>query len=520
MIPVIDIFAGPGGLGEGFTAPGVDGCPSPFKIALSIEKHKSAHLTLQFRSFFRQFPPGKIPSEYYSVLRGEVDIQKLFDKFPKEAGLATTEAWLAELGVVSREEVSTRISKALTGNNCWVLIGGPPCQPYSVAGRSRVKGMEEYTPEKDHRHRLYREYLHILARHWPPVFVMENVTGLLSSQLNGESMFDHILRDLHSPAKTLGSNALDGTSPSNRYRIASLSHANVSGEIQPQEFIVKAEELGVPQARHRVILVGIREDLGEIRPELLQIMKPVPAREVLSGLPRLRSGLSRESDNGPSWKAALEDAMDRRWLAGVQKAAGEDVHEQIVTTLKSLRQPRHGRGNEFIRCAATCAYESAWFVDKRIEGACNHASRAHIRKDLHRYLFVSCFARVHKRSPRLKDFPPDLLPEHENVKKALKDGGLFNDRFRVQMAGKPSTTITSHIAKDGHYYIHPDPAQCRSLTVREAARLQTFPDNYFFTGNRTSQYKQVGNAVPPLMARAISERVYEVLRKAGLADGI
>lgn len=134
-----------------------------------------------------------------------------------------------------------------------------------------------------------------------------------------------------------------------------------------------------------------------------------------------------------------------------------------------------------------------------------------MESDLHRYLFASSFAREEKRSPKLRDFPKALLPSHQNVD---SDSSPFDDRFRVQLRNQPSTTIVSHIAKDGHYYIHPEPSQCRSLTVREAARLQTFPDNYFFEGNRTEQYHQVGNAVPPLLARKIGEVVLRLLQSA------
>jgi DNA (cytosine-5)-methyltransferase 1 len=148
--------------------------------------------------------------------------------------------------------------------------------------------------------------------------------------------------------------------------------------------------------------------------------------------------------------------------------------------------------------------------DARLPVLTAHEARSHMASDLRRYFYAATFAQEIGRSPKLADFPPNLLPDHQNVDEG-RNGRMFSDRFRVQLADHVSTTVTSHISKDGHYFIHYDPAQCRSLTVREAARLQTFPDNYFFAGPRTEQYHQVGNAVPPRLAQQIAEIVAEVL---------
>jgi len=153
---------------------------------------------------------------------------------------------------------------------------------------------------------------------------------------------------------------------------------------------------------------------------------------------------------------------------------------------------------------------SDWFKDERLTTLSSHESRGHMPSDLHRYFFAALYAGLKGISPKLSDFPEELLPIHKNVEQGVS-GKMFSDRFRVQLSNAPSTTITSHISKDGHYFIHYDPVQCRSLTVREAARLQTFPDNYKFEGMRTAQYHQVGNAVPPLLANKIAEIIYEVL---------
>jgi DNA (cytosine-5)-methyltransferase 1 len=510
-ISVIDLFAGPGGLGEGFTSLGrAEGKPR-FNIHLSIEKDPVAHLTLELRAFFRQFPHGRAPNSYYQHVRGLLTRAELYNEYPKAATAAMSEAWNIELGNIDVIEVRKRIQTLLRDSEKWVLIGGPPCQAYSNMGRSRNKGKENYVAEDDPRQYLYVEYLQILADHRPAVFVMENVKGLLSARLNDQRIFSRILDDLHSPGAALKREGRQAVRSRGGYRIYSLEQPSMFGECDLKDFVVRAERHGIPQARHRVILLGVRDDISLAAPGTLAVRPPVSVRTALDGMPRLRSGLPAVADSPDEWKRWISTALKQEWARAIKGNGQKDVYEEIARTIDGLRSPRADRGGEFLELDQECKATSDWMLDSRLGGVCNHTTRSHMPSDLHRYLFASAFASVRARSPKLTDFPDNLLPAHKNVGKTRKEGGDFDDRFRVQLWSRPSTTITSHISKDGHYYIHPDPSQCRSLTVREAARLQTFPENYFFCGGRTAQYHQVGNAVPPLMAREIAMLVSDIL---------
>ncbi len=508
-IPVIDIFAGPGGLGEGFSSYlSNDGKPI-FKIKLSIEMDDFAHRTLELRAFFRQFQDGKTPSEYYDYLKKKINRDELFEKYPQQASTAKREAWKATLGEEPIKSVRSRISEALNGATNWVLIGGPPCQAYSLVGRSRMRGENPWKYAKDHRHHLYKQYLQILADHQPPIFIMENVKGLLSStrtKTNKQSTFDLIIKDLQHPLEVKRKNTRQPLS----YYLFSLSMKKEGELPDAKDFILRSEEYGIPQARHRVIIFGIRSDLYTSDPFILDKAGIATINDVIDDLPKLRSGISKGQDSAENWVREIQSiTTSSKWFADLSL----EFKREIVELVKKLN-PNLETGGQFISTYTPSEnlYRNDWYVDINLNGVCNHESRTHISEDLRRYFFAAVFARMHKRSPNLNDFPKELLPKHKNIKTKV-DETIFNDRFRVQVEGKPSTTVVSHISKDGHYYIHYDPLQCRSLTVREAARLQTFPDNYFFEGTRTQQYHQVGNAVPPLLARQIAEIVHDTLQK-------
>ncbi len=254
---IVDLFAGPGGLAEGFSNfEGPDGT-RPFKVALSVEKESSAHQTLRLRAFLRQFG-RRLPSEYYDFLNGHVsepDWQRLY---PSQWRAACEEALCLELGSPRAWDVlDARFERIIRQHrNNIILIGGPPCQAYSLVGRARNKGVSGYAASKDERHFLYREYIRILDRLRPAVFVMENVKGMLSSTVDGERIFDRVLDDLCS----VGNKAYVLVPLQPRSGLTAYigkSHPPVT------DFVVRAEELGIPQARHRVIVVGVRRDLIE-----------------------------------------------------------------------------------------------------------------------------------------------------------------------------------------------------------------------------------------------------------------
>ena len=508
IFKIVDLFAGPGGLGEGFSSLTDENGKAVFKLAVSIEKERSAYMTLSLRALYRQFPKGKAPDIYYDYLRGEINREQLFNHSSTKhaAEEALQEARKAELGKTPSEEVDQWIKNSLKQDENWVLIGGPPCQAYSLAGRSRRTNESLEKFESDEKHFLYKEYLRIIRKFKPSVFVMENVKGMLSSTHQGSGIFKKIISDL---TETNGDTS---------YEIRSLVVPSESNSLSPKDFIVRAEEFGIPQRRHRVILLGLRNDVsmriknaGVNIEELVlsRELEPVTVDDVLLNLPKLRSRLSN--------RASSQSDSFESWLAYVQKTpklvkhTSLDVQQLMAAAVKRASE-RSFTGQHFINTKIPIFGNPSlhsWYHDERLGGVIQHETRSHMPSDLQRYFFAACYAQSFSVSPKVNQFPEALLPAHEN---ATDEEPPFSDRFRVQLSNAPSTTVVSHIAKDGHYYIHPDPSQCRSLTVREAARLQTFPDNYFFEGNRTEQYTQVGNAVPPLLAHKIAQVVSRLMQ--------
>lgn len=505
-IGIIDLFAGPGGLGEGFASIEDDG-RFPFRIGVSVERETSAHRTLTLRAFLREVvrQSGRLPEDYVRFHAGEIPEPDWSSVDRPAWEHATMEAQCLELGTPDTSAfLDDRIDAIARKHAETILIGGPPCQAYSLVGRSRSRGIAGYRPEDDARHFLFREYVHVLDRLRPAAFVLENVKGVLSSKVGGQFIFEQIMEDLASL----------GGSGRHAYELHALAVGD--GEVKllpmttPADFIVRAERLGVPQRRHRVIVIGIRSDLCRAATTWTIPLASGDASvfDAIGDLPKLRSGLSKAEDSASAWTQVVTAAgrgllahfrghRDHAIVAALDDALRNLARSEPLPRQADMLPAAYGKSNVPLR---------KWLENTQLRALAQHQTRGHMEADLGRYLFAAAHAAASGTNPRREDFPALLTPAHKSW-----ETGAFADRFRVQLADRPATTITSHISKDGHYFIHPDPGQCRTLTVREAARLQTFPDDYLFLGNRTQQYVQVGNAVPPYLARQIAQLLLRVV---------
>lgn len=502
---VIDLFAGPGGLGEGISSVMDSEGNRPFKIGISIEKEASAHKTLTTRAFYRKIQSSKEGLKNYNeYLLGHISREQLFECHPKQAEEAQEETLHQPKALGDDNEIIHKRIKELVkanGKRPIVVIGGPPCQAYSLAGRSRNAGIKDYKAENDNRNFLYKEYLKVLAIAQPDVFVMENVRGILSAKVKGKEIFPQILQDLRNPE-----GATKISSP--KYKIFSLvAEAETPSNPEYQDasdFLIRSEEYGVPQARHRVILLGVRDDVQSVPKALIPRYKKTTVKQVLDDLPKLRSGLSKRKDSIEAWESVV--SSNAKIVKKLMEKLFDGPQSIELSPLKKL--PRRATNLPELSDHIP-EHLTDWYRQNEPICVLNHEARGHMESDLLRYAYSAAYTHLSGGiSPKSRDFPDELAPAHENWK-----SGSHADRFRTQAANKYSTTVTSHISKDGHYFIHYDPRQCRSLTVREAARLQTFPDNYLFEGNRTQQYVQVGNAVPPYLAQQIGKVVLDLINQ-------
>lgn len=495
---VIDLFAGPGGLGEGFNT--YKGRVS-FKTQISVEMDQYACETLRGRKAFLEALENDDQVNLYSLKEHwasplcQTSKSRVLNSISRSLSEKINNIVLhGEMGTPKTDfDILTKIHKLRKSKKEIVLIGGPPCQAYSMAGRVKNAANPNYDPTKDKRNYLYREYLKFIGASQPAVFVMENVKGLLSAKIEGVSVINKILNDLQKPL-----NPFTGKVGA-KYNIYSLvkreediQRDKFGNFIDAKDFLVKAENYGIPQARHRVILLGVRRDITKI-PKILEPQPRICVKEAIDNLQGLRPGTTGEVLSDQQFSLEL-----RRMAIDLAEEANKFGNTDFSNHLLSLQTLIADSDYRYIR-------QSDGYS---LFGVHNHYSRNHMLGDIKRYFYVSSYASFYGRSPRgYQEFPYEgLAPDHKNWK-----SNKFVDRFRCQVADNPANTITSHISKDGHHFIHYDPIQARSLSVRETARIQTFSDEYFFSGPQTSQYHQVGNAVPPELAKQIAAIVDDLL---------
>ena len=411
----LDLFAGGGGLSEGFRQAG-------FEPVAHVESDRSSCFTLRTRMAYQWLKNHGKLDLYADYLEGMLDRQEFYREVP---GRVVQSVINARIGDDTLAGIFREIDTLLNNRGLDLIIGGPPCQGYSLVGRSR----DQLRMKNDERNYLYLHYAEFLKKYRPSYFVFENVVGLLSAKdSDGGRHFDAMR--------------------------AVFSEQGYETEYR----ILSANDYGVLQSRKRVFLIGRLGGSTGFYPDPLRWVGKATVNEVLSDLPPLAAGAGNP---GPCVVGPCPGA----W----QVEAGIRNHDVPVT----------------------------W-----------HQARPHTSQDLEIYRIA--VSKWNSEKARLKyDDLPDRLKTHRN-----RDS--FCDRFKVVASDLPySHTVVAHIAKDGHYYIHPDIEQNRSITPREAARLQTFPDDYYFeTANggpgRTPVFRQIGNAAPVLLSRKIAEKLKEV----------
>lgn len=407
----IDLFAGAGGLSEGFLSSG-------FRPIAHVEMNSEACLTLKTRACYYYLRKQGDMDSYRQYLRGDISRETLYSLVPQ------TELDTVINQTMSKETMSDlfiRIDKLMDVQKIEsvdLIVGGPPCQAYSLVGRSvKSNGMQD-----DPRNFLYQLYCRVLKKYQPKMFVFENVPGLLTA--SGGKYFTNMQKEF----KRFG------------YEI----HYNV----------LNASDFGVLQNRRRVILIGWRKGTKHNYPEFKSESFQYTVNDVLSDLPILQAG---------------ETSNSYRTYEFSQYLIETGIREPMDILTWNVARPHIERDREIYRLVI-----SAWNNDKT----------------------------------RLKypDLPSEL--------KTHKNTSAFLDRFKVVASDLPAShTVMAHISKDGHYFIHPDINQARSITVREAARLQSFPDNFFFESSRTAAFTQIGNAVPPLMAKGLAKGILNELER-------